>query len=600
MWDLQCPYGAFDAADLTGVVASKQFAGRSRRWPLRQAVGSGSNRHILPVPLSPTGSPPESAVAARRRGGARSLRRERRCPPGEMASNGMKMWASAPMVAAYMSVPTPTVPPSNQPNTSTGNSIPLRTTRIEWPRAARPVISPSRGPVNQQHGGPAEHDPPRGRDEPHDKVDGRADDSHIGERPQPGALAQRDPEQENGGTHDDRPGADTESESTRQSLLEDVPRVDAETREQQHRVAHPIEDQASQELSEPSRPWCRNHDWSRLFIRLAWLGKGQSARSGGVIAVSGARLVELLGDWRVGGSARDRLAARLRGLVLDAQIPLETRLPSERALAAALGASRSTVSAAYDQLRAEGYLRSCRGSGSFAAVPGGHRGIPDALAPRDGIDLRIAALPAPPILEQLVEAAVADLPRWLDHHGYDPLGLPPLRRAIAGRFTARGLPTRPEQVLVTNGALQALDLTVRALAPRGRSVIVEVPTYPSALDVLRSAHTRLRFVPVTAAGWDLDAFEASTRGTSPALAYLIPDFQNPTGALMDVPTRRRMLGGLARAGITAVIDETFAELRLDELNPPPPATGKEVITLGSLSKAAWGVCASAGPAPSRP
>ncbi len=307
-----------------------------------------------------------------------------------------------------------------------------------------------------------------------------------------------------------------------------------------------------------------------------------------MVTISGARLVELLGDWRVGGGARDRLVARLRGLVLDAQIPLETRLPSERALAAALGASRSTVSAAYDQLRAEGYLRSCRGSGSFAAVPDGHRGAPDALAPGDGIDLRIAALPGPPILGQLVDAAVADLPRWLDHHGYDPLGLPPLRRAIADRFTARGLPTRPEQVLVTNGALHALDLTVRALVPRGRNVIVEVPTYPAALDVLRAAHTRLRFVPVTAEGWHLDAFEASLRGTDPALAYLIPDFQNPTGALMDTPTRRRVLDRLAHSGTAAVIDETFAELRLGELAPPPPAAGKGVIRLGSLSKAVWG------------
>lgn len=307
-----------------------------------------------------------------------------------------------------------------------------------------------------------------------------------------------------------------------------------------------------------------------------------------MVTITEARLVELLGHWRAAGGARDRLAARLRALILDAQISPETRLPSERALAAALGASRTTVTAAYDRLRAEGYLRSRRGSGSFAAVPGGHRGVPDAVTPADGIDLRVAALAAPSILGQLVDAAVADLPRWLDHHGYDPLGLPPLRRAVAARYSARGLPTRPEQILVTNGALHALDLTVRTLAPRGRSAVVEVPTYPAALDVLRAAHLRLRFVPVTAGGWDIDALAASLRGTDPAIAYLIPDFQNPTGALMDAATRRRVVDRLARNGTAAVIDETFAELRLDGLDPPRPVSGKGVISLGSLSKAAWG------------
>lgn len=306
-----------------------------------------------------------------------------------------------------------------------------------------------------------------------------------------------------------------------------------------------------------------------------------------MISISAARLVELLGDWKVAGGMRDRLAARLRALVLDAQIPIESQMPAERVLAAALGTSRTTVAAAYDQLRHEGYLHSRRGSGTFAAVPGGHRGVADALAPADGIDLRIAALPAPPILPQLVDAAVADLPHWLDHHGYDPLGLPPLRQAIAARFTARGLPTRSEQILVTNGALQALDLTVRVLAPRGRSAIVEVPTYPAALDVLRSAGARLRFVPVTAKGWDLDAFEAASR-TNPVLTYLIPEFQNPTGAVMDAPTRRRVIGILARVGSAAVIDETFAEMRLDEHRPLPPVAGRGVIILGSLSKVAWG------------
>jgi DNA-binding transcriptional MocR family regulator len=92
-------------------------------------------------------------------------------------------------------------------------------------------------------------------------------------------------------------------------------------------------------------------------------------------------------------------------------------------------------------------------------------------------------------------------------------------------------------------------------------------------------------------GWDMEALEASVRNRPPALAYLMPDFHNPTGALMDAEARRRVLGVLGRAGTTTVIDETFTELNLDGVEMPPPAAafgGGRTITLGSLSKSVWG------------
>src|SRR5581483_11710721 len=301
------------------------------------------------------------------------------------------------------------------------------------------------------------------------------------------------------------------------------------------------------------------------------------------------RLAELLGDWRQDGPAHIRLASTLRSLVLDGLVPLQSRLPSERTLATTLRVSRATVTAAYDRLRAEGYLASRQGAGSWVTLPGGHRGAPDSLLEADGIDLRIAALPAPPLLAELAAEAAAMLPRWLDHHGYEPLGLPLLRAAIARRFEQRGLPTRPEQILVTSGALHALDLTVRTLTRRGQRALVEIPTYPAALDVLRAGGIRVRSVPVATSGWDLDAFEAAARASESALAYLIPDFQNPTGALLDGPSRRRLLRVLDEAGTRAVIDETFAESTLDAAPIAPAATeSQRAITLGSLSKAVWG------------
>jgi DNA-binding transcriptional MocR family regulator len=313
-----------------------------------------------------------------------------------------------------------------------------------------------------------------------------------------------------------------------------------------------------------------------------------------VAIIPAQRIVELLGPWRREGVRSERLAAALRSLVLDGRLAVESRLPAERTLAASLRVSRATVTGAYDQLREQGYVESRQGAGSWVTLPGGHRpAASDAIVDPGGggLDMRISALPAPAVLEEIFAAAVRELPRWLDHHGYDPLGLPPLRRAIAARFEQRGLPTRPEQILVTNGALHALDLTLRVTATRGRRALVELPSYPAALDALRAAGARLIPVPLTSDRWDVEAIEAAAREQPPTVAYLIPDFHNPTGLVMDAVARRRVLAALERAGATVVIDETFAELNLDGVSLPAPAAGfggERTITVGSLSKAVWG------------
>jgi DNA-binding transcriptional MocR family regulator len=307
-------------------------------------------------------------------------------------------------------------------------------------------------------------------------------------------------------------------------------------------------------------------------------------------AISTTALVGLLGAWRTGGAAHRQLAATIRALVLDARVPLDSRLPAERELAAALGVSRTTVTAAYNELRRDGYLASRQGSGSFVTMPGGHRAAADAIAPAGGLDLRIAAMAAPPRLAELARDALGELPRWLDHHGYEPLGLPPLRDAIARRFTERGLPTRREQILVTSGALQPLDLMLRATFRRGRPAVAEMPAFPSALDSIRLAGARLAGLPIDADGWDLEQLEALAE-QGPALAYVMPDFQNPTGALVDESSRRRALRAFERAGTAVVVDESFVELNLDDVAMPLPAAcfgGARTITVGSLGKAVWG------------
>ncbi|MCB0896676.1 MAG: PLP-dependent aminotransferase family protein, partial [Nocardioidaceae bacterium] len=266
--------------------------------------------------------------------------------------------------------------------------------------------------------------------------------------------------------------------------------------------------------------------------------------------ISAARVATLVGDFDR-SPAYAGLADALVLLIGDGRIALDTRLPSERELTDALGVSRTTVTRAYAELRDAGYAAARQGSGTFTRVPGGRARAHDrALLPRpgdtDAIDLNCAAPSAPAGLAQAYAAAAADLPPYLGGHGYFPAGLPELQRAIAASYDARGLPTDPDQVMVTPGALSAAAVLSLALTSPGERVLVESPTYPNATDALRHAGARLVAAPVDPEGWDLDAIGATLRQSAPRLAYLVPDFQNPTGHLMTDAQREELATHLRR------------------------------------------------------
>ncbi|WP_104180716.1 PLP-dependent aminotransferase family protein [Arthrobacter sp. B0490] len=300
------------------------------------------------------------------------------------------------------------------------------------------------------------------------------------------------------------------------------------------------------------------------------------------------RLALELGSWRTSGPAYGALADRIRLLTLDGRIPLGTRLPAERELATQLGVSRTMVAAAYARLRSAGYLESTRGSGSVVAMPG--RGMP-ILDDGDGVvlDLSKAALPAAPQVGEAAANAVRELPAYLNGNGYDPLGLPRLRQALADRYSARGVPTTSGQIMVTLGAQHAISLLARLLLAPGGTALVEAPSYPHAYEALRSAGRRLLPVSVDAAqGWDDDGLEQAFRRGRPALAYVMPDFHNPTGAVMPAGQRERLMAAAGRQGTVVVADETMAELRIDgEARPPLAAFGPAVL-IGSMGKTVWG------------
>ncbi|MEU6842981.1 PLP-dependent aminotransferase family protein [Streptomyces sp. NPDC046716] len=296
------------------------------------------------------------------------------------------------------------------------------------------------------------------------------------------------------------------------------------------------------------------------------------------------------------------LADGIRLLVLEGRVPVATRLPAERELAQALSVSRTTVAAAYEALRGEGYLESRRGAGSWTAGPAGNplpaRGL-EPLPPEDlgsMIDLGTAALPAPePWLTRAVRGALDELPPYAHTHGDYPAGLPALRTMIAERYTAQGVPTMPEQIMVTTGAMGAIDAICHLFAGHGERVAVESPSYANILQLMREAG--LRLVPVAMAdrltGWDLDRWRQVLRDAAPRLAYVVADFHNPTGALADEEQRRSLVDAARSAGTVLVVDETMTELYFDRDRAMPrrvcafdPA-GSTVVTVGSASKAFW-------------
>jgi DNA-binding transcriptional MocR family regulator len=306
-------------------------------------------------------------------------------------------------------------------------------------------------------------------------------------------------------------------------------------------------------------------------------------------------LAERLGRWSAGGGPLYvLLAARLRTLIDDGELRPGTRLPPDRALARALAVGRSTVVAAYDELGTDGRITRRQGSGTYVAgsPPSPYADARDAtgsptflhlLEPRRGMIMMACAAPTRPPPE-LIDACQSSLPQFAAIHddiGYHPTGHPVLREAVATRFTDRGVPTHPEQVLITSGGQQALSLLARALVRPGDRVLVEVPTYPGALEAFREEGATLRGTPVGMPHLDKDLAEHR-----PVLAYVIPSHHNPTGAVLPALRRQRLVRAAAETAVTLIDDEVLADLAFpgQQLPPPLASYGDRVVTIGSLSK----------------
>jgi DNA-binding transcriptional MocR family regulator len=318
-------------------------------------------------------------------------------------------------------------------------------------------------------------------------------------------------------------------------------------------------------------------------------------------SIRGSQLVRLLGAWQPTAFRRSTpdyvaLAESLRGLLTDGRLALGVRLPAERELAETLEISRTTVTAAYNELRDSGHLRSRRGAGSWTTLPGGVRldtsGLWSPESTPDLIDLATAALAAPPQIVEAASDAVGALPAYLGGAGYHPSGIPELRGMVATGFTARGLPTTAQQIMITSGVQHALDLAVRLLVPPGSAVLTESPTYPNALAAFAARRARVHTYGLDRVGWEEELLLGTIRQTGARIAYLIPEFHNPTGWLMDAELRAKLPAAAHAAGTDLIIDESFVDLALDGDDALPPVASYDrharVLTIGGMSKPYWG------------
>ena len=311
-----------------------------------------------------------------------------------------------------------------------------------------------------------------------------------------------------------------------------------------------------------------------------------------------------------------QLYLQLRAAVLSRRLQPGTKLPSTREIAAQLGVSRSAAVAAYEQLLAEGYTKGRHGSGTYISsdLPepiegstGRRKKAPTAIPPKavpmqplgDFVDVTVQSDQRPFNLGRtLIDHRTLELWRKLaartfrsldtSHFGYsDPRGAIELRQAICDYLQAsRAVKCDPEQIVVTAGTQQAIDIVIRILPNRNRQVWVEDPGYPLTRQALIAAGATVHPVPVDSQGIDVGKGIRSAPNAS--AVFVTPSHQFPTGVVLSMARRLELLAWARKNDAWIVEDDYASEFRyggrplaslqgLDE--------GERVIYIGTLNKA---------------
>ncbi|MDF2594756.1 MAG: transcriptional regulator with domain and aminotransferase domain [Clostridia bacterium] len=288
---------------------------------------------------------------------------------------------------------------------------------------------------------------------------------------------------------------------------------------------------------------------------------------------------------------------QIRDMVLDGILESGFKLPSERKLAEILGVNRSTVLNAYRDLKADNLIGSHIGQGTIVLMP-------KVAKEREQLSQKVNPLPWIQLLggcaQRMQQPLVSDIlktanrkdvisfaagflaqskdpvdelletqSRLLKDYGSTMLqygatqGYLPLRESLSHFMRKRGIQANPEEIIVLSGSQQAIDLTARILIDPGDVVIVEEPTFFSALQIFQSLGARVIGVPIDEQGMKIDFLEPLLQRVKPKLIYTIPTFQNPSGTVMNLKRRRQLLDMAYKYQIPILEDDPYGELRYE-------------------------------------
>ncbi len=312
----------------------------------------------------------------------------------------------------------------------------------------------------------------------------------------------------------------------------------------------------------------------------------------------------------------------LREAILSGELVEGTRLPTERALAQELAVNRTTVMNAYNELTTEGLIEGHVGRGTLVrknlltynqqqsdqdippwllSLPATESEVlgPDARVLSElaalneqediislavgtpALDLLPGTLLAPLINEGLLQAGQQTL-------GYSPIeGAQHIRQSIAARMRRRGVDVEANNILILSGSTQGIGLVGRFLLSPGDEVVVEIPTYLGAIQTFRALGARVLGVPVDNEGMRVDLLESILARRRPRLIYTQPTFQNPTGAVLSLERRRRLILLAQRYQTPILEDDPYGELYFEGRAPQPLKAldkGSNLLYLSTYSK----------------